>query len=420
MNIKHRALGVSAVGVLTVVLLAGCGSGSSAGSGPGDGSQAANTVTVWHYFSADKQVEVLNNFKEKFEAENKGVTVKDVFVAQDQFANKVINAASSQNGPDIVLYNGGEFAAFAVAGAIKPIDDEWASFQDADQFPDAAIHRIDDKVYTVQGYTNLLGLWCNSDKLDELGLKAPTTLEELETAMAAAKKVGLNGLTLAGLVTAPGEWQAYPWLSSQGFDYESPDEAALAKGFAMVRSWVEKGYVSKEVTTWDQNVPFSEFLAGKSLCAANGNWQITNAEANADFAYTVVPLPIGDSGKVYLGGESPMIGAFSKNPKLAWKYLESTFYSVEGQLSAAKTSGYIPTRADAAQEPAIADDELLAPFLSTVKERGASYPSSALPADSVFDVQTTVGEAWNAALGGQQSPQQAAKSVMSLLDSLSR
>lgn len=417
--LKRRAFLAGTTGLAAAGALAACGSSSSGGGAAEDGSQGGNTVTVWHYFAEDNQVALMDKYKEMFEAEHEGATVENVFVPYDQLNSKVVNAAGSQTGPDVVVFNGAEAAVLALGGGLKEIDEEWASFEEADQFPDSVQHTIDGSLYAVQGYVNLLGLWCNLDKLSELGLEPPTTLDELESAMAAAQETGLSGITLSGLPQSQGEWQAYPWLSSQGFTYENPDEQALTDGFAMVAGWVEKGYLSKEATTWDQTVPFQEFLAGKSLFAANGNWQIAAAEADASFEYTVVPLPVGETGQVYLGGEGQAIGAFSQNAELAWKYLTSTYYSAEGQAAAVELVGSIPAREDASQDPAVTENELLVPFSQTVSEHGANYPSAAIPPEAVADVQTTVGQAWSAALGGQQDPDAAAQTVMQLLESLS-
>ena len=417
--LKRRAFLAGTTGLAAAGALAACGSSGSDGGAAEDGSQGGNTVTVWHYFAEDNQVALMDKYKEMFEAENDGVTVENVFVPYDQLNSKVVNAAGSQTGPDVVVFNGAEASVLALGGGLKEIDEEWASFEEADQFPDSVQHTINGSLYAVQGYVNLLGLWCNLDKLSELGLEPPTTLDELESAMAAAQETGLSGITLSGLPQSQGEWQAYPWLSSQGFTYENPDEQALTDGFAMVASWVEKGYLSKEATTWDQTVPFQEFLAGKSLFAANGNWQIAAAETDASFEYTVVPLPVGETGQVYLGGEGQAVGAFSQNAELAWQYLTSTYYSAEGQAAAVELVGSIPAREDASQDSTVTENELLVPFSQTVSEHGANYPSAAIPPEAVADVQTTVGQAWSAALGGQQDPDAAAQTVMQLLETLS-
>ena len=188
---KRRSFLAGTAGLAAAGALAACGSSGPGGEGDEDGSQGGNTVTVWHYFSEDNQLALMDQYKEKFESENDGVTVENVYVPYDQINSKVVNAAGSQTGPDVVVFNGAEAAVLALGGGLKPIDDEWAGYEDAEQFPDSVQHTIDDTLYAVQGYVNLLGLWCNVDKLTELGLEPPTTMDELEAAMETAQEIGL-------------------------------------------------------------------------------------------------------------------------------------------------------------------------------------------------------------------------------------
>jgi multiple sugar transport system substrate-binding protein len=389
---------------------------STADGGGGGDAALEGTITVWHYFSIDEQVQVMDDLAAKFESAHEGVTVENVFVPYDQMNSKLISSAGAQTGPDVVVFNGAETATLALADVLAPMDDWWAEFEDADQFPDSVIHQVEDTTYAVQGYVNLLGLWYNADILSEIGVEPPTNLEELESAMAAAKDAGYMGITMSGLPQSQGEWQAYPWLTSQGFTYESPDEQAVADAFAMVRGWVDEGYLSPEVVTWDQTVPFQVFTGGEVAFAENGNWQLGAASADADFEYGVVPMPVGEEGNIYLGGEGQAVGAFSENPELAWTYLTETFYDAEGQMIPFDVVGSIPSREDVANSEAVTSSELLQPFAQSLTELGANYPAPSIPPEAVQDVQLGVGEAWSAALGGQQSPEEAAASVMSLLE----
>lgn len=413
---RARALGIMSVALAGALTLAACG-GGDADTGAGGGTAEGGTVTVWHYFSDDNQVRLMDEFAAKFESENEGVTVDNVYVPYDEMNSKVIAAAGSETGPDVVVFNGAETATLALAGALAPLDDYWASYEDADQFPDSVIHEIDDTIYAVQGYVNLLGLWYNAEILDEIGVEPPTTMDELEDAMAAAADAGYEGITLCGLPQGQGEWQAYPWLSSEGFTYDDPDAAALEAGLARVRGWVENGWLSQQAVNWDQTVPFQEFAAGGVAFAENGNWQMGTAASDATFEYGVAPLPLSDTGQVYLGGEGQGIGAFSENPDLAWEYLTSTYFDAEGQLLPVEIVGSIPSRSDAAQDPAVTDNEMLQPFAETIEKFGANYPAPAIAPENVGDVQLTVGQAWSAALGGQQSPADAAQSVVDQLES---
>ncbi|WP_216699726.1 extracellular solute-binding protein [Arthrobacter sp. H5] len=408
---------MTAVGAALAATLALSACGGAGGESAEEGGED-QTVTVWHYFSADNQVALMDEYAKKFEATNEGVTVENVYVPYDQMNSKVVSAAGAQTGPDVVVFNGAEWGVLSQAGALAPLDEQWSSFADADQFPDSVLHGTEEEMLAVQGYVNLLGLWYNADILKEIGVEPPTTIEELEAAMAAAKDAGHEGITLSALPQSQGEWQAYPWLTSQGFDYSDPNADDLAAGLAMANSWVEEGYLSKEATTWDQTVPFQQFTAGGVAFAENGNWQMGAAEADANFEYGVVPLPLGESGKVYLGGEGIGIGASADSPTLAWEYLTETYLDAEGQLLAVEKVGSIPAREDAAQDPAVVDNPLLAPFSATLAELGANYPDSVIPVESVADVQTSMGQAWSAAVGGQQSPEEAAAGIVEKLQSL--
>lgn len=392
-------------------------SGENTAGGSSEGS-SSGTVEVWHYFTDPNQVALMDKYAELAEAANEGMTVENVFVPYDQMNSNLVAAVGAGEGPDIAVFNGAEASVLASAGVLAPLDDYLGSWADASQLPDSVLHKYEDQTVAVQGYVNLLGLWYNADILDEIGVEPPTTMDELEAAMAKAKDAGYGGITMAGVPQGQGEWQAYPWLTAEGFSYDNLDAKALGDGLARVKSWVDEGYLSPEVVTWDQTVPFQQFAAGNIAFAENGNWQLGTAASDADFNYGVVALPIGETGQVYLGGEGQGIGAFSQNPDLAWKYLESSYLSIEGQEAAADLVGSIPTREDAADIEAVTSNELLVPFAQTVVEKGVTYPNGIIPADSVADVQLAVGQVWSSVLGGQVDPHDAAEQLVAQLESI--
>jgi multiple sugar transport system substrate-binding protein len=407
----RAVIAAGAIASAAALLLAGC-------SGSASPSASANELTVWHYFSDPNQVKVMTDYADLFQKSHPDVTVNNVYVPYDQMDQKLIASAGAKTGPDVVVFNGADASNLALGGTLAPIDDQWNSFADKDQFPDSVIHQLDGKTYAVQGYVNLLGLWYNKDILDQAGVTPPTTMSELDDAMAKVTAAGSQGITLSGLPNSQGEWQAYPWLTEAGFDYAKPDASAAASGFQTVQDWIDKGFLSKEAVTWDQTVPFQKFAAGGVAFAENGNWQMGTAKSDAKFNYGVVPLPLGDTGKVYLGGEGEGIGAFSKNPDLAWEYLQETYYSNEGQLIALNDSGTIPARADTAADPAVTSNPLIKPFADSVAAQGANYPSDAIPPASVADVQLAGGQAWSSVIGGAASATDAADKFVAALQPL--
>lgn len=408
----------------TGLLLAGCATGSG-----GDSSDSAATdstdasasevgvVTVWHYSTDESQLQILEDYKAIFESEFEGMEVDNVYIPYDQMLPKLATAASSATGPDVVVYNSGDTPTLAVGGTLAPLDEQWASYADAEQFPESLQRSLDGSLFAVQGYVNLLGLWYNADILDELGVEAPTSMDDLDTALGVAVDAGYGGITLTGIPNGQAEWQAYPWLTAFGWDYADPQRQPLIDAYTLVTDWVASGKLSAEAVTWDQTVPMQEFVAGGIAFAENGNWQSGEA-ANASFTTGVVPLPVGESGGVYLGGEAVAVGAFAQNPEMAWNYMKSTYLSAEGQLIAMRAVGSIPARADVASDPEVASNPVIAAFAETVASNGHAYPSEVVPAAVSQELALEAGAIWSAVIAGQLSPEEAADAKMELVERL--
>lgn len=409
---RNWAMAGALVGAVAVSVT-GCSPASKPASGGGE-----KTLSVWHYYSVPGQTAGLDELGKDFTANHPGVKVVNTYVPFDQLTNKLVQSAGAGTGPDIVVYNAADTYTLTQAGAIKPMDDWWNGYADKGQFPEAVIQKVDGHVMGVQGFVNLIGLWYNQDVLDKLGVKPPASFEELEQDMALAKSKGFDAITLTGKPNSEGEWQAFPWLSRSGWKYDAPQQQALQQAFAMVQDWTAKGYLAKEASTWDQTIPFQKFSAGKTAFAVNGNWQITSAKENAKFSYGVVPLPVGDQGSVYLGGEVQNVGAFSKSKELAQQYLDQEFFSKKGQLTLLKAFGSIPARADAGTDPAISGDPVLSVFSKIVTNDGHMSPDPAIPPKNVAKVLQTVGAQWSAAVAGNGSPEELSSQLMSQLTPL--
>lgn len=236
--------------------------------------------------------------------------------------------------------------------------------------------------------------------------------------MAAVVAAGYQGINLAGDPSIQGAFQGNSWLTSEGFSYADPSVDAAEAAFGRVRGWIDNGWLSAQAATWDQNVPFAEFMAGGVAFAQNGNWQASAMAADAPFDYGVVPLPLSSTGGTYLGGESESIGATSAHPDLAWDYLEATYLSAQGQLEALAAVGSIPTRSDAGEDEAITADPVLSAFATAIAEQGAPYPDPVIPAANVEKVLLAFAQNYSAALAGSLSPADAAQQMVTTIEPL--
>lgn len=408
-NRRRPGLVLAAIGATAALALTGCATGESA--------PEATTLTVWHYYNTDGQVAALEKLAEGFEAEHPEVKVEFAYVPVDQFTTKAVTAAGAKTGPDVLVFGASGTYSLAEAGAIAPMDDWWGDYADKDQFPEGVMQKVDGKLYGVQGYVNLLGLWYNQDLLDQLGGEVPTTIDEMEATMQKAVDAGKQGVTLTGKPGLESQWQGFPWFTSHGFDYGDAQAKPMAETFTMLQDWVDKGYLSPEAATWDQTVPFQQFAAGSSVFAVNGNWQIA-AATEATFTYGVAPLPISSEGGVLLGGEVQNIGAFSKHPDLAKEFLEDSFFSVDGELTLLDTFGSIPARADASASSKISGDPILSVFGDIVQKQGRPSPSPDVPSKNVNDVENLVGNYWSRAVARDGSPDDLANDLIGELTPL--
>lgn len=400
----HRTARWLAVAGAGALLLAGCGQGGGGGK---------TTLTVWHYYNTDGQVEALEKLADAFEADHPDVTVSFEYVPVEQMTTKAVTAAGAKTGPDVLVFGASGTYPLAEAGAIEPMT-WWDDFADKDQFPAGVMQQVDGELYGVQGYVNLLGLWYNRDLLDQVGAEVPTSIDDMEAAMADAVAAGKQGVTLTGKPGLESQWQGFPWFTAHGFSYGDPQAGPMADTYTMLQDWVAKGYLSREASTWDQVVPFQQFAAGNALFAVNGNWQIA-AASEATFDYGVAPLPLGDDGGVLLGGEVQNVGAFSQHRDLAIEFLEQSFFSVDGELTLLDHFGSIPARADAASSSTISDDPILSVFVDIVQDQGRPSPSPQVPSKNVNDVEVLVGDYWSKAISSEGTPDRLADELMGQL-----
>jgi multiple sugar transport system substrate-binding protein len=398
MRSRSRMLSVVAAAAAASVLVAVAGTIPAQSSG----SRAGGTKTLrfWNYYGGAQLVWLKAQTK-KFEAANPGVKVKLIQVVGSQQDQKLLASVSTGTGPDLLINNiVVDFPTLVNAGVMLDLTSRWKAYRDKSQFPASAVWRNKGKVYNLMSYTNLLGLYYNKDILASVGITtAPTTLDELEADMAKVKAGGqYQGLAESGAPTVEGAWLFAPQLLGKGVDYCNFTGAPVTDAFNRIERWSKNGYIPLATATWDQNAAWQQFSTGKYAFGLNGNWQLASAKTAA-FKVGTAEFPASPAGKsvVYPGGEGIAIGAKSKYPDLAWKYLQSVFLSNQGGRTVF-TTGSIPVRADVASIPAIKNDALVQPFVKAAHSTG-HWPNNSKTAD----MQTALGKAASAVISGQQS-----------------
>ncbi|WP_162606501.1 sugar ABC transporter substrate-binding protein [Jiangella asiatica] len=394
---RSRTLALAAVGGM---LMAACGSGD-------DATEASDGLVVWYYFSGGP-AEALEKQHELWAEAHPDVPVEYVQIPFEQLPSRLLATASTEDGPDVVLHNVPvDFPALAGAGVLADLTDYWNESEVAEQLPDNAAWRSDDKVYTVMSYTNLLGLYYNQNILDEYDLAPPESVTEFEAAM---QTVAADGkyvpLAMAGAAGTAGAWNFMPLLLGRGVDYCNLEGEIVHEEFERLQRWTEQGFVPRDTSTWIGPDAWQQFFGGDVAFGINGNWNLGDARG-AEWIGTA-RFPAGPDGShVFLGGEGLGIGAFSDQQDLAWEYIETAWLSDEASLINFNTSGQIPTRTDLAEHQDLREDALVRPFVAAAGDSGA-WPMN----EQTAAMQQAMGAAVSAVISGQKSAEQAADDVI--------
>ncbi|MEP6796933.1 MAG: sugar ABC transporter substrate-binding protein [Lapillicoccus sp.] len=388
----------------------GCSISSSPGGGGGGDASGTTTLTFWQYYSGT-QLDWLKGQVATFEKDNPSVKVNLVQVVGSQQDQKLLASVATGTTPDLFINNiVVDNPTLVSGGVMKDLTSYWDSYADKAQYPSSAVWKTDGKVYNLMSYTNLLGMFYNQDILTATGItKPPTTLDELQADLEKVKAGGkYQGLAQSGAPTVEGAWLFAPQLLGEGINYCNFSGEKVDAAFSRIADWSKKGYVPLATATWDQNASWQQFMTGKFAFAFNGNWQLGNVKS-ATFKYgtTEFPAPADGKSQVYPGGEGFAIGAKSKNPDLAWKFLEQMVLSKEGNQTVYEKAGSIPVRADVADIPAIKSDVFVQPFVKAAGGTG-QWPNN----KNTADMQTALGKAVSGVISGQQTAQEGAAAAM--------
>lgn len=432
----------------TLVAAAGltaCGGGS--GSDP-------DTVKVAYNRSTDNKIRFKDNFlagvKKEFEKANPGKKVELIPIqAQDNdYATKVQQMMRSpRTAPDVVYEDTFRISSDIEAGYLRPLDDYLDTWQTWSRFVDtakAAAKAEDGKTYGVPDGTDTRGLWFNKEIFAKAGLPAdwqPRSWDEiLDAARTIKEKV--PGVTPLNVYTgkAPGEtavMQSFEMLlygtgENPLYDPKAKKWVTGGQGFEDALSFIKTVYSEKlgpDVSdALDPNVGttvFSEWLPeGKLAIGLDGswlgqNWLKTGGKPWPEWSRTLgqAPMPTEHGqapGKVSMsGGWTWAITAKSKNPDLAWKFIEQ-LQTEKNAVEWCVTGAQIAVRDDVAKNPRyLSSMPGISFFTGLVKY---THYRPALPLYP--QVSTAIGEAMESVTTGDASPDKAATSYGDQLKSI--
>lgn len=341
MNIQlKKALAAMLAATLSAGMLTGCGSQSgssaSAGSNASDGSSEAFTLRISTTGETDDGLDVaMATFKEKYP----NVEFEIITSPWSETRDKQLMMLSMDDYPDIGKMADWhkEFYDDGLLVNLKPEIEGWDIY---DNLVPGQLERMEDGGDVISAITfnnNTTLVLCNKDLLDQLGVDAPETFDDLAEIGRLVKETGIksaDGQNVYAASVPTGIWAAGSWIFSNGGSFMNEDNTvctvdddATVAAHQLMQDFVKNGWAPVPDGTADQM-----WLNGQIVCHFSGEWKLTESK-DAGINTEVIKVPAGSTGKGIssIGGVEWGVFEGSENKDKAIEFLE-ILYSHDFQM----------------------------------------------------------------------------------------
>ena len=291
-----RKIAVLLTGVLSLGLLAGCGSGSGSGdSGSDAGSDSGEVLTMMlNGAASDAYVEGYQKIVDEFNANNEyGVTIEPEFVSNSDYKTKLTTMMASDSEPDIIFtWELSYLENFVNGGKIVNLqeyldeDEEWKN-----SFNNGTLEQLtyDGDVYGIPTAQCMAVMYYNTAMFEQYDLDLPTTYEEYCEVCDTLLENGVTPVALAS--TADDAWLVSQYIQQlsdgiAGYDlYDGIkngtrdwNDEAMVQAAEIFQEEVEKGYFEEGFTGVSGSEAEALFQTGQTAMYFNGSWEIANLD----------------------------------------------------------------------------------------------------------------------------------------------
>jgi raffinose/stachyose/melibiose transport system substrate-binding protein len=370
----RRLLGV---GLAVAVVSAGAACAPGQDKGPATEKKASDvktdisglgdvTLTVWDQEVRGGQAKQIAALNTAFEKKYPNVTIARTKRSFSDLQRTLRNAITSDKAPDVVQANNGrnDMGAFVQNGLLQSLDGYAKAYGWDSRFP-ASIRSLssysdDGKVFGKGSLWGLpqvgevVGVWYNKSKLEQLGLQVPKTTQEFEAALKKAKAAGELPIQFGDLDGWPGihefgfvQNQFVPrddiralGFGQDGASWTSAENTQAAQTFS---DWVKAGYFTKDFNGVGYDPSWQDFAKGNGVFLVSGTWlQADLTDAMKDNVGFFLP-PVGATGDLAVTGGTGLPFAItdaSKQPDVAAAYID--FITSDDAMKMIEDAGNLP------------------------------------------------------------------------------
>ncbi|MDJ0340794.1 sugar ABC transporter substrate-binding protein [Streptomyces sp. H10-C2] len=407
MRTYHRAVAATAIAAAMALTASACGGGTS--SSDSGGNTSPKTLTYWasnQGTSLENDKQVLEPELKKFEQQT-GIKVKLEVVPWSDLLNRILAAATSGQGPDVLNIGNTWSASLQATGALLPFDAAtFAKIGGKDRFVSAALAAAGAQgkdPAAVPLYSLAYGLYYNKKMFADAGIAAPpTTWDELVADGKKLTKGGKFGLAVEGGNGSENIHHAFVLGKQHGSDFFDASGKATfdtPENVAAVKQYID--FIGKDKIAAPGNAEYSanqsltDFATGK---AGMLMWQAAASSLKSHGMkpedYGVAPVPFQTAAATGATAVNSMVAGInlavfknSKNLDGSLKFVNFMTSPAEQKILNA-TYGSLPPVKEAQSDPAFATPDLKT--LADVLAKSAA-PLPQVPNESQFE--TLVGTA---------------------------
>ncbi|WP_293853839.1 extracellular solute-binding protein [uncultured Alsobacter sp.] len=295
------------------------------------GPAAAVEIQYWQYVF-DTRVQAMTEVIKAFEAENPGITVKQVTFPYADYQTRLIAARAAGRSPEVMQLFYGWLDTFIAGKLVQPLSPEVfkAAEIESEFFPIVTAMKRNGQYYGLPTAVRTMALFYNKDLFKKAGLdpeKPPQTLDEM---VAAAKAMTVRdgagnyqqvGMAL-DIARQDHNWWREILVRQFGGESYSADGSKVAydseagrKALTFYTSFQKVHKVGQESFMDEGQAAFRAGLAGMVV---DGTFRIASYKTIKTFTWGVTELPSQDGKRANFGSYfANAIGASATGEKLA-------------------------------------------------------------------------------------------------------
>lgn len=359
-------------------LVAASALGLSACGDDADGGEASDVeVTMLAASYSDQTGELWEEVISGFEDENPGVTIDLEMQSWENINDVITSRIQGNQAPDILSIDA--FAGYAQEDLLYSAE-EILSEQTISDFQEAFVENasIDGDQYGFPLLASARALFVNDDLLDEAGVEAPTTWDELyDAAEAITEQTDMYGYGLP-LGSEEAQAEAGLWFFGAGGGYgdenditvDSPENIEAAE---FMQQLAADGLTQPDAGATQRTPMLDQFIQGQ-FGMAMALPQVIGMidERNPDLNYSIHNIPTQDGDDVTLGVADHLMAFRNEEDKGAevGAFIDY-FYEPENYVEFIDAEGFLPSTVSGAEQT---ENEDVAPFADLLPE-AQFYPS---------------------------------------------